>query len=108
MYIGWTRILILNGISIFLSLAVRFDIGVNIGGSFFYDIPRTVTDAVSEGWTLKDQPSDLPVTSVDMYCYSDLIVCTFYDANGDVAGMQVAVSIKNVLNSFKLCRGGLM
>lgn len=74
---------------------VKFDIGIGIGSSFFYDIPRTASDAISEGWTLKDQPSDLPVTSVDMYCFSDLIVCTFYAANGDVAGMQIAVSTKS-------------
>ncbi|KAI8425326.1 hypothetical protein MSG28_007098 [Choristoneura fumiferana] len=82
------------------SLAVRFDVGTDIGGSFFYDIPRNVTDAVSEGWTLKDQPSDLPVTSVDMYCYSDLIVCTFYDANGDVAGMQVALPVDDFTDNY--------
>ncbi|XP_047994805.1 uncharacterized protein LOC125232986 [Leguminivora glycinivorella] len=70
---------------------VRFDVGDDIGGSFFYDIPRTLTDAVSNGWVSQTQPDGLPVKSVSMYCYSDNIVCCFYDANGDVAGMQVAL-----------------
>ncbi|XP_063539355.1 uncharacterized protein LOC134748484 [Cydia strobilella] len=72
-------------------LRIRFDIGVNFGGTFFFDIPRTLTNAVSEGWVSQTQADGLPVTSVSMYCYSDNIVCCFYDSNGDVAGVQVAL-----------------
>ncbi|XP_063387652.1 uncharacterized protein LOC134673585 [Cydia fagiglandana] len=65
---------------------VRFDVGVVFGQSFFFDVPRTLSDAVSEGWVQQTQADGLPVTSVSMYCYSDNIVCNFYDSDGDVAG----------------------
>ncbi|XP_063367258.1 uncharacterized protein LOC134655724 [Cydia amplana] len=70
---------------------IRFDIGVDFGSTFFIEVPRTLTDAISEGWVSQTQPDGLPVTSVSMYCYSDNIVCNFYDSNGDVAGLQVAL-----------------
>ncbi|XP_047994746.1 uncharacterized protein LOC125232943 [Leguminivora glycinivorella] len=71
---------------------IRFDIGVIFGRSFFFDIPRTLSEAVSERWVQRTPPLGLPVTSVTMYCYSDNVVCNFYDSNGDVAGLQIGLN----------------
>ncbi|XP_049814417.1 uncharacterized protein LOC126260949 [Schistocerca nitens] len=65
--------------------------------SAFFDMPKTVSDATSDGWV---EAVDSGVTSnVTTYCMeNDPRVCMLYDANGVAAGIDVSVVVDDVSN----------
>ncbi|XP_050354220.1 uncharacterized protein LOC126776011 [Nymphalis io] len=92
----------MKGLLLFLGLAVacvsahdvgfrvKFNVGFNLGNDFFFDVPRTIAAAVIQRWTLTQRAPGARESLV-LYCHSDLIFCAYYDDNGFVAGLQVAL-----------------
>ncbi|XP_047536958.1 uncharacterized protein LOC125070970 [Vanessa atalanta] len=92
----------MKGLLLFLGLAVvcasahnvgfrvKFNVGFNFGGDFFFDVPRTMAAAVIQRWTLTQRSTSVRAPLV-LYCHSDLIFCAYYDDNGFAAGVQVAL-----------------
>jgi hypothetical protein len=58
---------------------------------YFYKIPRTISNAESEGWKRTERPSGA-LPELRMYCPPGRGVCPLYDTAGFVAGLQLAVS----------------
>ncbi|CAG4931198.1 unnamed protein product [Parnassius apollo] len=79
-------------------LRVKFDIGLWPGTDFFFELPRTVDDATAENWTLTERPSG-PLSSLVMYCPGERIVCTMFDVDGNIAGLQIAIPQDEITGS---------
>ncbi|XP_037294170.1 uncharacterized protein LOC115452772 [Manduca sexta] len=74
-------------------LRVRFDLGLAIGTKFFIDIPQTATEAKAQNWQAVDRPQGLKILpQLVLYCYSDHVLCAFYDDTEYVAGLQIGLS----------------
>lgn len=68
---------------------------------YFYKIPRTITDAETDGWKRTERPAGA-LPELRMYCPPGRGVCPLYDTAGFVAGLQLAVSILFFLRIFKI------
>ncbi|CAG4931194.1 unnamed protein product [Parnassius apollo] len=79
-------------------LRVKFSVGIRPGIDFFFPLPRTVYDAKCEGWTLTERPSG-HMPSLVMYCPGERIVCTMFDQDENIAGLQIAVPKDEITDS---------
>lgn len=77
---------------------VKFDVGFGIGSDFFFEVPRTLAQAVIQRWVLTQRAANSQLPSLVMYCYNDLIVCGLYDDNGIISGLQIGVSILYIID----------
>ncbi|CAK1583383.1 unnamed protein product [Parnassius mnemosyne] len=79
-------------------LRVKFNIGFRPGTDFFFPLSRTVEDAKSEGWTLTERPTG-PLPGLVMYCSKERIVCTMFDMDENIAGLQIAIPKDEITGS---------
>ncbi|KAJ0173787.1 hypothetical protein K1T71_010936 [Dendrolimus kikuchii] len=59
---------------------------------YFFKIPRTISEAESEGWRRTERPPG-PLKELRMYCPPGRYVCSLYDTAGFVAGLQIAIPV---------------
>lgn len=59
---------------------------------YFYKIPRSISEAESEGWRRTERPPG-PLKELRMYCPPGRYVCPLFDTAGFVAGLQISVPV---------------
>ncbi|KAM3962448.1 uncharacterized protein ACR2FA_003348 [Aphomia sociella] len=79
-------------------LRVRFDVGLFIGKNFFINVPRTVSEALNQRWVSYERP-ERRLSSLQMYCPGNRVLCALYDDNGNVCGLQIGIPKANFTDS---------
>ncbi|XP_045776564.1 uncharacterized protein LOC123874993 [Maniola jurtina] len=77
-------------------LKVKFDAALLpwSGKDCFYDVPRTTSDAIEQGWVLIERPEG-PRPTLVLFCPADPHLCAFYDdETSHVAGLQICIPEK--------------
>ncbi|KAI5632884.1 hypothetical protein NE865_14377 [Phthorimaea operculella] len=59
--------------------------------NYYYNIPRSRVEAEQAGWTMFIQPYDNKVQGLYMYCLDNFLVCSLYNVQGFIAGLQISV-----------------
>ncbi|CAH0728204.1 unnamed protein product, partial [Brenthis ino] len=71
-------------------LRVKFNVGLRPGTDFFFDVPRNVIAALLQRWTVTDRvPGSRSI--LVLFCPADRVLCAYFDENGHVAGLQIAL-----------------
>ncbi|XP_041969158.1 uncharacterized protein LOC121726008 [Aricia agestis] len=73
-------------------LRIKFNVGLRPGTDFFFDVPKTVDAAISEGWSLTQRINTAPYPSLVLYCPADRDLCAYFDDLGYIAGLQIALA----------------
>lgn len=75
------------------SLPVKYGSGPGVGKDFYYDIPKTVSDAKKQGWTKEERPANQHLPTLELYCPNPSVLCALYEPDtGNAAGLQIGVS----------------
>ncbi|CAK1552358.1 unnamed protein product [Leptosia nina] len=72
-------------------LRVKFNVGLRPGTDFFFDVPRTVLNAIFNSWSVTQGVANLPNSNLTMYCHPDRVLCGFFDSTDRIAGLQIAL-----------------
>lgn len=65
---------------------------------YFYKLPRTITQAETEGWRRTERPPG-PLQELRLYCSPGRTLCTLYEPSGFVAGIQLAFPVDELVTA---------
>lgn len=79
--------------------AVRFGIGLGPGRDFFIPVPQTLSEAKNSRWVESTRAPNQPRSSLVLYTPSidDVVIGILYDDEGNLGGVQVAVSSRQYI-----------
>ncbi|XP_045777011.1 uncharacterized protein LOC123875304 [Maniola jurtina] len=65
---------------------------------FFFNIPRTIEDAIDEGWCKTERPPG-PLEQLELYCSPGYYVCLLFTPCGMAAGLQLAFPAEDLITA---------